>query len=139
MICSSPLLKPDRESRPPTNEFDYLSIVGSLLHIVNFTRPDCAYAVSALARHSSNYDRSHEKAVKRVVQYLYHTSHLAITYFRDGNVFSSEKNTATVWEAGCYPLDWNKDDVTDASFGDESVTRRSSSGELIYLNGGPIS
>ena len=71
--------------------------------------------------------------MKRVVQCLYHTSHLAITYFRDGNVFSSEKNTATVWEAGCYPLDWNKDDVTDASFGDESVTRRSSSGELIYL------
>ena len=145
MISSSPLLKPDRESRPPTNEFDYLSIVGSLLHIVNFTRPDCAYAVSALARHSSNYDRSHEKAVKRVVQYLYHTSHLAITYFRDGNVFSSEKNTATVWEAGCHPLDWDKDDderfkvFTDASFGDDPVTRRSSSGELIFLNGGPIS
>ena len=97
MISSSPLLKPDRESRPPTNEFDYLSIVGSLLHIVNFTRHDYAYAVSALVRHSSNYDRSQDKAVKRVVQYLYHTSHLAITYFRDGNVFSSEKNTATVW------------------------------------------
>ena len=133
MISSSPLLKPDRESRPPKSEFDYLSIVGSLLHIVNFTRPDCAYAVSALARHSSNYDRSQDKAVKRVVQCLYHTSHLAITYFRDGNVFSSEKNTATVWEAGCYPLEWNKDDVTDASFGDESVTRRSSSGELIFI------
>ena len=145
MISSLPGLKPDRESRPPKYEFDYLSIVGSLLHIVNFTRPDCAYAVSALARHSANYDRSHEKAVKRVVQYLYHTSHLAITYFRDGNVFSTEKNTATVWEAGCHPLDWNKNDderfkvFTDASFGDDIVTRRSSSGELIYLNGGPIS
>ena len=83
--------------------------------------------------------------MKRVVQYLYHTSHLAITYFRDGNVFSTEKNTATVWEAGCHPLDWDKDDderfkvFTDASFGDDSVTRRSSSGELIFLNGGPIS
>ena len=95
--------------------------------------------MSALARHSSNYDRSHEKAVKRVVQYLYHTSHLAITYFRDGNVFSTEKNAATVWEAGCHPLDWDKDDderfkvFTDASFGDDSVTRRSSSGELIFI------
>ena len=57
-----------------------------------------------------NYDRSHEKAVKSVVQYLYHTSHLAIAYFRDGNEFSSEKNTATVWEAGCHPLDWNKNE-----------------------------
>ena len=71
--------------------------------------------------------------MKRVVQCLCHTSHLAINYFRYGNVFSSEKNTATVWEAVCYPLDWNKDDVTDVSFGDDFVTRRSSSGELIYL------
>ena len=75
-----------------------------------------------------NYDRSHEKAVKSVVQYLYHTSHLAVTYFRDGNEFSSEKNTATVWEAGCHPLDWNKNEnerfkvFTDVSFGDDIVT-----------------
>ena len=68
-----------------------------------------------------------------------------LTYFRDGNEFSSEKNTATVWEAGCHPLDWDKNDderfkvFTDASFGDDIVTRRSSSGELIFLNGGPIS
>ena len=52
MISSSPVLKPDRESRPPKFEFDYLSIVGTLLQIVNVTRPDCDYAVSALARHS---------------------------------------------------------------------------------------
>ena len=86
-----------------------------------------------------NYDRSHEKVVKSVVQFLYHTSHLAVTYFRDGNEFSSEKNTATVWEAGCHPLDWNKNDderfkvFTDASFGDDIVTRRSSSGNLFFL------
>ena len=52
---------------------------------------------------------------------------------------------ATVWEAGCHPLDWNKNEnerfkvFTDVSFGDDIVTRRSSSGELIFLNGGPIS
>ena len=138
MISSSPVLKPDRESRPPQFEFDYLSIVGSLLHIVNFTRPDCAYAVSALASHNRNYDRSHEEAVKRVVQYLYHISHLSITYFRYGNEFSLEKNTAAVWEAGCHPLDWNKNEnerfkvFTDVSFGDDIVTRRSSSGNLFF-------
>ncbi len=63
-----------------------------------------------------NYDRSHEKAVKSVVQYLYHTSHLAVTYFRDGNEFSSEKNTATVWEAGCHPFDWNKNENEDSKY-----------------------
>ena len=55
---------PDPEARPPP-QFDYLSVIGSLLHIVNFTRPDVAYAVGALARFSCNYDVSHVKAVKR--------------------------------------------------------------------------
>ena len=35
-------------------------------------------------------------------------------------------------------LGWIKG-FLDASFGDDIVTRRSSSGELIFLNGGPIS
>ena len=143
MINSSPLMIADPEARPPP-QFDYLSVIGSLLHIVNFTRPDVAYAVGALARFSCNYDASHVKAVKRVVQYLYHTTHICITYFRDGDGFS-QKNTPTVWEAGCHPLDWDKDPnerfkvFTDASFGDDVQTRRSSSGELIFMNGGPIS
>ena len=133
----------DPEARPPP-QFDYLSVIGSLLHIVNFTRSDVAYAVGTLARFSCNYDASHVKAVKRVVQYLYHTTHICITYFRDGDGFS-QKNTPTVWEAGCHPLDWDKDPnerfkvFTDASFGDDVQTRRSSSGELIFMNGGPIS
>ena len=143
MVNSSPLMIADPEARPPP-QFDYLSVIGSLLHIVNFTRPDVAYAVGALARFSCNYDASHVKAVKRVVQYLYHTTHICITYFRDGDKFN-QKNTPTVWEAGCHPLDWDKDPAerlkvfTDASFGDDVQTRRSSSGELIFMNGGPIS
>ena len=78
--------------------------------------------------------------MKRVVQCLCHTSHLAITYFRDGNVFSSEKNTATVWEAVCYPLDWNKDDVTDVRLETILLHDGVLRGNLfIYMNGGPIS
>ena len=66
-MISSPLPPPDRESKPPPN-FDYLSVIGSLLHIVNYTRPDCAFAVSCLARHAINYDKVYVDAVKRVVQ-----------------------------------------------------------------------
>ena len=35
-----------------STDFDYLSIVGSVLHICGVSRPDCAYSISCLARHS---------------------------------------------------------------------------------------
>ena len=57
-MSATPLLLPNREERLPNDEFDYLSVIGSILHIVNYTRPDCAYAVGSLARFSSNYDSS---------------------------------------------------------------------------------
>ena len=34
------LLVPDREARTPSEEHDYLSVIGSLLLIVNYTRPN---------------------------------------------------------------------------------------------------
>ena len=141
-MISSPLPSPDRENKPPPN-FDYLSVIGSLLHIVNYTRPDCAFAVSCLARHAINYDKVYVDAVKRVVKYMYHTRHMAITYFKDRKGFS--KNEPVAWEAGSHPLDWKHNPnerlklFTDASFGNDVTTKRSTSGEIIFMNGGPIS
>ena len=37
----------------PKSEFDYLSVVGSLLHIANCVRCDISYAVGNLARFSA--------------------------------------------------------------------------------------
>ena len=141
-MTPTPLPLPDREKRPPP-EFDYLSVIGSLLHIVNYTRPDCAFAVSYLARHSATYDKSYVDATKRVVKYLFHTRHMGITYFREREGFCT--NEPVAWEAGSHPLDWKQDPnerlklFTDASFGNDISTKRSTSGEIIFLNGGPIS
>ena len=35
-----------------TTEYDYLSVVGAVLHICGVSRPDCSFAVRCLARHS---------------------------------------------------------------------------------------
>ena len=67
----------------PKSSFDYLSVVGSLLHIANCVRPDISYAVGNLARFSLTPGTAHVNAAKRVLQYLWTTRTLGITYYRD--------------------------------------------------------
>ena len=56
----------DMESKRST----YMSAVGALLWLAAGTRPDLTYAVSALARFSSNPGRAHYVALLRVLSYL---------------------------------------------------------------------
>ena len=141
-MSATPLPLPNRSKRPPSEDFNYLSVIGSLLHIVNYTRPDCAFAVGSLARFSSNYDNSHIKALKIVVSYLYHTRDHAITYYKE---FDAMPNEPIAWESGSHPLDWKRNPTkrlkifTDSSFGDDVLTKRSTSGKIIFLNDGPFS
>ena len=101
-MTPTPLPLPDRENRPPPSDFDYLNVIGNLLHIVNYTRPDCAFAVSCLARRSINYGKLYVDAVKRVVKYMFHTRHMGITYLKEkeGLVQTSQllgKLALTLW------------------------------------------
>ena len=61
----------------------YRSAVGKLLYISTGTRPDIAFVVSQVARHSSNPSRVHWGAIKRIFAYLKHTKHVCITYRAD--------------------------------------------------------
>ena len=138
-VPMSKLEKP--EDNPEISNWPYLNVVGSLLHISQCTRPDIAYAVGALARHSTTLGAEHVKACKRCVQYLYNTRHLCIRY---GGV-ENELNEPSVYEAGRSPQ--SKRDFlqaeeleayTDADYAMDVPTRKSTSGGIIYLNGGPI-
>ena len=51
-------------------EKPYLSAIGALMYLVNQTRPDIAFAVSLLARHSSQPTIRHWNGIKRVFRYL---------------------------------------------------------------------
>ena len=35
-------------------QFEYAQIIGSLMHLMNFSRPDIAYAMCRLSRHTHN-------------------------------------------------------------------------------------
>jgi hypothetical protein len=42
-------------------EVPYLSAIGALMYLANCTRPDLAFAVNLLARHSTTPTRRHDK------------------------------------------------------------------------------
>jgi hypothetical protein len=51
----------------PQSQFDFLSVLGSLLHIANCVRIDIATAVNILARHAAAPGVQHVQALKRVL------------------------------------------------------------------------
>ena len=129
---------------------DYLSIVGSLLHIAGVSRPDISYAVGVLSRHSSTPGHEHMKAAIDVVRYLYGTRHLCIQYFR----CSEGGNNPEVFETNSPPMSRTLADrlmasvpegskgpdvYVDADLAGDKTTYRSTSGMVTFMNGGPIS
>jgi len=120
------------------DEFDYLSVVGSLMHLANCVRCDIAYAVGSLARHAMNPGPAHVKACKRVVMYLYNTRTLGITYTRSS--IASERNVPSMHEAAKHPLDNGQNLLKTFADSDYAAdyTRRSTYGVVTMLNGGPI-
>lgn len=62
------------------SQLEYTQVLGSLMYLMNCTRPDLAYTVSRLSRYSSNPGRDHWFALVRVLRYLKHTMHYGLHY-----------------------------------------------------------
>ena len=54
----------------------YKELLGALLHISGWSRPDIRHAVVICAQYASNPGYKHWNAVKHILKYLYHTKHL---------------------------------------------------------------
>jgi len=135
---------------------EYLSIVGSCLHICQVSRPDSSYAVGVLTRHSATPGIAHRQAAIDLVNYLYHTRDWCIQYTRseNGNEPSIyEKGSEVMKQANSKgmtieerlvtskptPSENSPDMYVDADYGGDKDTRRSTSGMVVMMNGGPIS
>ena len=105
-------LLPATDHNEPFNQSEYQSAVGSLMYLAVCTRPDIAYAVNILARFNSKPTKEHWTALKRVLRYLKGTT---LLYQQKGS-----------------------DDCIGYSDADLS-DRKSNSGYIFMLNGGPIS
>jgi len=85
------------------------------------TRPDLAWSYSELSKYVQYPGKTHMDAAEHVLQYLRDTVEESITYTRGA------RNANELW--GWVDADWAGD--TD--------TRRSHTGYIIMMNGGPIS
>lgn len=63
----------------------YQEAVGSLLYLVQGTRPDLAFAVNDVSRFNTNHSLAHWKAVKRIFRYLKGTIDYKLTFTNEGD------------------------------------------------------
>jgi hypothetical protein len=110
------------EELSPELRSTYRVMVGSLLYLACWTRPDIAFAVSELSRFVSDPGGTHMQAAKRVLRYLKGTKDLGLRYTRP-LVDSLDE----LW--GCVDSDW-------AGCAD---TRKSTTGYVLVLNGAAVS
>ena len=95
-----------------------MKVVGTLLHLVNCTRPDLAQAVGLLCRFNSAPGPTHVAAAKGVLRYLSGIKHLGVSY----------SATPTPLQGYC-----------DSDYAGDLDGRKSTTGWIFTKNGGPIS
>ena len=83
------------------------------------TRPDLGYAASYASRFLDAYKNEHVILIKRIFRYLKGTLNHGILFAKGNNL-----------SLACY---------SDSDFAGDTETRRSTSGYVIMLCGGPIS
>ena len=102
----------------------FRSLVGCLLYIATCTRPDISAAVGAVSAFLSNPGRAHWTAAKRILRYLAGTIDFKLTYSS-----SSSSSFSPTSLRG----------FSDANWGGDIDTRRSTSGYVFMLSGGAVS
>jgi hypothetical protein len=81
-IEKDPFKPQDEEEKIFGPEVPYLSAIGALMYLANSTRPDIAFAVNLLARHSAAPTKRHWVRVKTIFRYLNNTRDLGLFYQR---------------------------------------------------------
>lgn len=102
-------------------DIPYMSAVGSLLYLATMSRPDIAFAASALARFNSNPGMIHWKAVKHLLRYVKGTMDMKLVYGPDPAIGDEIFVT-----------------YSDADYGGDKGTGRSTSGYLVKIGLGAV-
>jgi hypothetical protein len=100
--------------------------VGSLMYAMTQTRPDLAFTVSCLSRFSHNPSPTHYKSLQRAIKY-----------------FATTCTQKLGIKLGGFPLGRTPElsfhGYSDSDYAGDIATRRSTSGYVFFIAGGPIS
>ena len=75
-------LKRGKVGKNVEEKYPYRELIGVLIYLATFTRPDIAYVVSYLSQYNTCYDETHWSAAKRVLRYLKGCSSVGLMYKR---------------------------------------------------------
>jgi len=106
-----------KDTSKPNRKQPYQKLLGCLLYLAVFTRPDLMHAVSVLSQFNTCHTDAHWGVLKRVVKYLQGTSHYSLRYSKTGDLVG----------------------FSDATWGSCHIDRRSYTGYVMLLGGGAIS
>jgi len=115
MVSGAKLAKTGENLLPEGNR--YAELVGFVLYLSTTTRPDIAFAVGVLLRYMACPEEDHMRAAKGVLRYLRGATRLGVAYGADK------------------PLQG----YVDAEAAGDVDARRSTTGFIFTLNGGPVS
>lgn len=59
-----------KDTRDVVSQLEYSQIIGSLMYLMNATRPDITYSVSKLSRYTNNLAKGYWEALIRKLRYL---------------------------------------------------------------------
>ena len=116
--------------------FPYREIIGTLLWISNGTWPDIVFAANTLAKFTSNPGLVHWRAALRVLGLLNTTKHYCIRYAQQ---HFYENITSGGYMRGRLPITPDLQCYVDASHAADVDTRRSTTGYIFFISGGPVS
>ena len=108
-------------STPSVDATEYRSLIGSLRYLCN-SRPDLAYSVGYLSRFLESPRQEHLAAIKRVLRYIAGTVHWGLHYHPGG------KKKVPPCLLG----------YSDSDLAGDVNDRKSTSGLIFFLAGGPI-
>jgi len=115
----------EEEKKIMTN-LPYRSAVGSLMYGALGTRPDITHAVNEVSRYLSNPGQKHWQAVKRIMRYI--KGHVKDKLIYQSYVHHDIKSWMPCVET-----------YTDADWGGDLDTRKSTTGYIIKIDGNTIS
>ena len=104
--------------------------IGSLIYITIFTRPDIAYAVNCLARYMANPSKDHFSHLDYLWGYIRNTRDIGLYY--NLNIVKEQNQSTTIEPLSNKTI--NLIGSTDADWGGDFTTRRSTTGYLFILS-----